>query len=157
LVVYTAQKIKMDTALDYFGLAATTGLSAYVLAQLLSGGSANRQLYYGMTTATAVGIATGVGSMVAKASHDYVLPHIPQANKWKIIESASLNVGMTSTGALGYIELIDCDVAKANAEPIIGYAVGGEIVGQYIYDGFIKPLLVGIFNKALSMQCLEVQ
>jgi len=64
----------MDMALNYVGLAATTGLSAYVLAQLLSGGSANRQLYHGMTTATAVGIATGVGSMVAKASHDYVLP-----------------------------------------------------------------------------------
>jgi len=37
---------EMDTALDYVGLAATTGLSAYILAQLLSGGSANRQLYH---------------------------------------------------------------------------------------------------------------
>jgi len=83
--VYTAKKTKMDMALDYVGLAATTGLSAYVLAQLLSGGSANRQLYHGMTTATAVGIATGVGSMVAKATHDYVLPHILQADKWKTI------------------------------------------------------------------------
>jgi len=61
LVVYTTQKTKMDMALDYVGLAATTGLSAYVLAQLLSGSSANRQLYHVMTTATAVGIATGVG------------------------------------------------------------------------------------------------
>jgi len=42
---------EMVTALDYVGLAATTGLCAYVLAQLLSGGSANRQLYHGMTTA----------------------------------------------------------------------------------------------------------
>jgi len=64
--VYTLQTQKeMDTALDYVGLAATTGLSAYVLAQLLSGGSANRQLYHPMTLATAVGIATGVGSMVS--------------------------------------------------------------------------------------------
>jgi len=47
----------MDMALDYVGLAATTGLNAYVLAQLLSGSSANRQLYHGMTTAMAVGIA----------------------------------------------------------------------------------------------------
>jgi len=86
LVVYTTQtQREMDTALNYVGLAATTGLSAYILAQLLSGGSASRQLYHGMTTATAVGIATGVGSMVAKAGHDYVLPHIPQANKWTTI------------------------------------------------------------------------
>jgi len=92
--VYTTKKIKMDTAVNYVGLAATTGLSAYVLAQLLSGGSANRQLYHGMTTTTAVGIATGVGSMVAKAGHDYVLPHIPQADKWKTIELASLNAEM---------------------------------------------------------------
>jgi len=63
-----------------------------------------------MTTATAVGIATGFGSMVAKASHDYVLPHIPQANKWKTIESASLNAGMA--GAWGYVALMDSNVAK---------------------------------------------
>jgi len=133
----------MDTALDYVGLAATTGLSAYALAQLLSGDSANRQLYYGMTMAIAVGIATGVGSMVAKAGHDYVLPHIPQADKWKMIESALLNAGMAGAGAWGYVALMDSDVVKANAVPIIGYAVRGEIVDQYIYDGFLKPLWWG--------------
>jgi len=51
----------MDTALNYVGLAATNGISYYVLAQLLSGGSAKQQLYHSMTTATAVGIVTGVG------------------------------------------------------------------------------------------------
>jgi len=137
----------MNMALNYVGLAATTGLSAYVLAQLLSGGSANRQLYHGMTMATAVGIATGVGSMVAKASHDYVLPHIPQADKWKTIKSASLNAEMAGAGAWGYVALMNSDVAKANAVPIIGYAVGGKIVGQYIYDGFIKPLWWGSPTK----------
>jgi len=53
-----------DTKGDYVGLAATTG-STYILAQLLSGGSANRQLYHGMTTAMAVGIATGVTTSIA--------------------------------------------------------------------------------------------
>jgi hypothetical protein len=138
---------EMDTALNYVGLAATRGLRAYVLTQLLSDGSANRQLCHGMTTATAVGIATGVGSMVAKAGHDYVLPHIPQADKWKTIESTLLDAGMACTGAWGYVALMDSDVAKANAVPIIGYAVGGEIVGQYIYDGFIKPLWWGSSTK----------
>jgi len=134
---------KMDMALNYVGLAATTGVSTYVLAQLLAGGSANRQLYHGMTTAMAVGIATGVGSMVAKASHDYVLPHIPQADKWKTIELALLNARMAGAGAWGYMALMDSNVAKANAVPIIGYALGGEIVGHYIYDSFIKPLWWG--------------
>jgi len=133
----------MDTALDYVGLAATTGISTYVLAQLLMGGSTNRQLYHGMTIATAVGIATGVGSMVAKASHDYVLPHIPQADKWKTIELVLLNAGMASAGAWSYVALMDSDVAKANAVPIIGYALGGKIVGHYIYNSFIKPLWWG--------------
>jgi len=99
-----------------------------------------------MTTAMAVGIATGVGSMVAKAGHYYVLPHIPQA-KWKTIESASLNAGMAGAGAWGYVALMDSDVAKANAVPIIGYALGGEIVGHYIYDSFIKPLWWGGSRK----------
>jgi len=34
-------------------------------------------------------------------------------------------------------------MAKANAVPIIGYDISGEIVGQYIYDGFIKLLWWG--------------
>jgi len=50
---------------------------------------------------------------------------------------------MASAGAWGYVALMDSDVAKANAVPIISYAVGGEIVGQYIYDGFIKSLWWG--------------
>jgi len=138
---------EMDIALNYVGLAATTGLSAYVLTQILAGGSANRQLYHGMIMAKAVGIATGVGSMVDKTSHDYVLPHIPQADKWKTIESALLNAGMAGAGAWGYVALMDSDVAKANAGPIICYAISGEIVGQHIYDGFIKPLWWGSSMK----------
>jgi len=138
---------EMDTALNYVGLAATTGVSTYVLAQLLAGGSTNRQLYHGMSTAMAVGIATGVGSMVAKASHDYVLPHIPQANKWKTIELALLNAGMASASAWGYVTLMDSDFAKTDTVPIIGYALGREIVGYYIYNGFIKPLWWGGSTK----------
>jgi len=85
--------------------------------------------------------------MVAKASHDYVLPHIPQADKWKTIESALLNAGMASAGAWGYVALMDSDVAKADVVPIIGYAIGGEIVGEYLFDRFIKPLWWGGSTK----------
>jgi len=42
---------------------------------------------------------------------------------------------------------MDSNVAKANAVPIIGYALGGEIVGHYISDGFIKPLWWGGSTK----------
>jgi len=144
--IYNTYTDKMDMALDYVGLAATTGLTAISL-HSYSGSSAHRQLYHGMTTATAVGIATGVGSMVAKAGHDYVLPHIPQADKWKTIKSTSLNAGMAGAGAWGYVALMDSNVAKADTVPIIGYAVGGEIVGQYLYEGFIKPLWWGSLTK----------
>jgi len=42
---------------------------------------------------------------------------------------------------------MDSDAAKANAVPIIGYALDGEILGHYIYDGFIKPLWWGSSTK----------
>jgi len=51
--------------------------------------------------------------------------------------------GMAGSDTWGYVALIDSDVAKANAVPIIGYAVRGEIVGQLFYDSFIKPLWGG--------------
>jgi len=54
---------------------------------------------------------------------------------------------MARAGAWGYVALMDSNVAKADAVPIIGYAVRGEIVGQYIYDGFIKPLWWGSPTK----------
>jgi len=50
-------------------------------------------------------------------------------------------------GAWGYVVLMDSDVAKADPVHIIGYAIGSEIVGQYIYDGFIKPLWWGSSTK----------
>jgi len=166
LVIYTTQKTKMDTALDYVGLAATTGLSAYVLAQLLSGGSANRQLYHGMTMATAIGIATGVGSMVAKAGHDYVLPHIPQADKWKTIELASLNAGMAGAGAWGYVALMDSDVAKADAVPIIGYtnmapttfqSAGSIVAGASVtYNIPLSPLSWSSLISSLATSTIRV-
>jgi len=36
---------------------------------------------------------------------------------------------MAGAGAWGYVPPMDSDVAKANAVPIIGYAIGGEIMG----------------------------
>jgi len=39
---------------------------------------------------------------------------------------------------LGYVAPMDSDVAKGDTMPIIRCAIGGEIIGQYIYDGFIK-------------------
>jgi len=47
---------------------------------------------------------------------------------------------MARAGAWGYVALMDSNVAKADTVPIIGYGVRREIVGEYIYDGFIKPL-----------------
>jgi len=70
-----------------------------------------------------------------------------QPDKWKTIELASLNAGMAGAGAWGYVALMDSDVSKADAVPIISYAVRGEIMGQYIYDSFIKPLWWGSSMK----------
>jgi len=60
---------------------------------------------------------------------------------------ALLNAGLGGADAWGHVALMDSDVAKADAVPIIGYAVGGEIVGQHIYDGFIKPIWWGSSTK----------
>jgi hypothetical protein len=54
---------------------------------------------------------------------------------------------MARVGAWGYVALMDSNIAKADAVTIIGYTVGGEIVGQYIYDSFIKPLWWGSSTK----------
>jgi len=37
---------------------------------------------------------------------------------------------MAGAGAWSYVARMDSDVAKANAVPVIGYAIGGEMVGS---------------------------
>jgi len=126
-------------AINYAGMAVTTGLSAYLLAKVVSGGSSDRLLYGSMSRALAVGIATGIGSIVANAGHEYVIPHIPQSNRWKTVKTAALNSGLAGAGVWGYVALMDSHVAKVDTLPIIGYSVVGEAIGHYAYDSFIKP------------------
>jgi len=55
---------------------------------------------------------------------------------------------MASAGAWGYVALMDSDVAKANSVPIIGYAIGGGIVGQYL--SWYKSLFLQPYKAILA-------
>lgn len=131
----------MDKVYDYGAAAATTGASAFLLAKVLGGQSSSNAISGGMSIATTVGLAAAAGSVISKLSHDYVLPHIPQPEKWATIEAGALNVVASGGGAIGAVYLMDPAEARADALPIAFYAVAGEMLGGYIHQNFIAPMI----------------
>ena len=84
---------------DYSFKAGLAGLTMGVGSVLLFGESGGRNIY-GMNIPAYIPIAVagGVSSIAGDLAHDYVLPHIPQNEKMKNVESAGLNFA-TSGGA----------------------------------------------------------
>ncbi|MHB9057136.1 MAG: hypothetical protein ACYC2P_13480, partial [Paludibacteraceae bacterium] len=116
------------------------GLSAFLLAKVLGGESTSGRFPGGMSASTTIALAASAGSVAAKLAHDYVLPHIPQDAKWITVESAGLNALASGGGAIGAVYLMDPAAARADSLPIAFYSVGGEMLGNYAYEKFIRPM-----------------
>ncbi len=88
----------MEKLYEYGASALTTGVASFALAKLFVGGSDN--IIGNMSIASVIGVTSALGSLTAKASHDYVLPHIPQDAKWATLEAAGINAVASGGGAL---------------------------------------------------------
>lgn len=136
----------MEKVKEYGGAATTTGATAYLLTKLLSNSDSNKTTYGGMSIASTVGVAAAVGSVSSKLAHDYVLPHIPQSEKWQTVEAAAINATASGAGSVGYVYLMDPSLARADALQISLYSIGGEMLGNYIFDHFVKPSMGGFYS-----------
>lgn len=91
----------MDVAWkDIATKAALTAAVGGVAGMLLVPGDARVSLlgmqlpqYFGL------GIGAGIGSVAGDLAHNYVLPHIPQNQKWIGVETAAVSVGAAAAGA----------------------------------------------------------
>lgn len=131
----------MEKLYDVGIAAATSGTTAFLLAKLLSGGTADQSRVGSISGATAVGISAAVGSATAQLAHDYVLPHIPQPEKYATVEAAALNAAAAGIGAYGSVYLLDADAARSDGMAYAAYAIGGEMLGNYLKDNFIAPVV----------------
>lgn len=80
--------------------AALTGALAGLAAVVLVGGDATVPLAgIQLPTSVAVGLGCAAGSVSGDLAHKYVLPHIPQNQKFAGVESVAISAGASVLGA----------------------------------------------------------
>lgn len=127
------QQSWMDTARK----GAITGVVAGAAAAYVFGESGSTTLMgVRMPTAVAIGAANGAASVAADMAHDYVLPHIPQSQKWGQIESAALGIG--TAGASTTLILNGQQIG--NERGMRAFLLGGA---SYMVGGYIDNTLFG--------------
>lgn len=76
-----------------------------------------------------LGIGAGIGSVAGDLAHNYVLPHIPQDQKWIGVETAAVSVGAAAAGA--YVGMSMFGSVPIMTPLLIG---GGSYIGaDYLY------------------------
>lgn len=89
----------------------------------------------------ALGVGCAAGSVAGDLAHNYVLPYIPQSEKYLKVESAAVSLGAAALG--GYLAL---GAVGVSADPIlpIGAAVGSYMAADYVYHKFIDTQSGGL-------------
>ena len=109
--------------------AALTGVLAGIAASVLVGGDATVPLAgMDIPTAVALGIGCAAGSVSGDLAHKYVLPHIPQNQKFAGVESIAISTGASILGA--YVVTMGTGLPLA---PIVAIGGGSFIGSDYVY------------------------
>jgi ABC-type sugar transport system substrate-binding protein len=124
--------------------AVTAGV-AYGTVQLLSPASAATKVKIGpinMSLGMAFPLAVGAGSLLASYTHDFVLSHIPQSERYATLESAAINAGLAGGAGAGLVYLSNTDkVTASGAVKMAALGIGSELAGNKIYESFVRPAL----------------
>lgn len=109
--------------------AALTGALAGAAASVLVGGDSSVP-FIGMQlpTSVAVGLGCAAGSVTGDLAHKYVLPHIPQNQKFQGVETIAISAGASILGAYA--------ATMGTGLPLTTVALlgGGSFVGSdYVY------------------------
>ena len=86
--------------------------------------------------------ATGVSSAVADLAKDYILPHIPQNQKFSHIEGVALGLG--SAGLSSCLLLRLAGAPEKNMLKCIGLGAGSYILGDFAYKNIVDRATGGI-------------
>ena len=82
--------------------------------------------------AAAIGLGAAGGSIAGDLAHNYVLPHIPQSEKYLGIESAAVSIGASVAGA--YLAMNSIGEVPFMTPLLLG---GGSYIGaDYAYRTF---------------------
>lgn len=121
--------------------AALTAGIAGAASMLLVGGDGNVDFMgIPMPQWAGIGLACGSGSVAADLTHKYVLPHIPESQKFGDATAAALSIGSSSLAA--YIVMN----SMGNIQPITPVILGGGsyVAAEYAYRNFVNTSTGGL-------------
>ena len=122
---------------DYGAKAGLTGATIAVGSMLLFGQTGNIKVFnMNVPAYLPIGIAGGTSSIVGDIAHDYILPHIPQVEKMKNLESAGLNF-LTTGGAFVGSLMVITGVPAQNIPKAFIFVGGTKLVVDGVYDKYV--------------------
>jgi len=119
---------------------AVVGGIAYVGSAYLLGADADLELpMLGVvSSSTAVGLATGTASLVGGLATNYLLPMIHQKPGYENMEASTIQPALVAGSTLLVAKMLG-DVPSPLM--IMAYGAGVEIGGEYLYNGFVAPMI----------------
>ena len=94
--------------------------------------------------AAAMGVGMFLGSVLGEFVHDKVFPLAGPTNRLTNPMGEAVTIGtMAGSNALLMSLNAPGDLKMIGLPSLIGVAAGAEIVGSYVYDNFIAPMVLG--------------
>lgn len=110
-------------------------------------------LSYGKDTVSVpmlAGTAVMVGSILAEVAHSWVFPHIHFLDKSSEKASLALASGLSGAGMAGVLSVSNPAVInELGLLTILGAGVVTELVGDQVYNRFVKGAFEGIVNDSM--------
>ena len=93
--------------------------------------------------AAGVGLGTFVGSYAGALAHDFLLPGLHISQRFQDPAAAALSLATVTGANYGSLLAMNSTLpGELGMMQIAGWAIGAEVLGSYIYDSVINPMIV---------------
>ena len=93
--------------------------------------------------AVGVGLGTFVGSYAGALAHDFLLPGLHITQRFQDPAAAALSLATVTGANYGSLLAMNSTLpGELGMIQIAGWAIGTEVLGSYIYDSVINPMIV---------------
>lgn len=118
---------------------AVVGATAAVASMLLFGELRNIEMFgQSIPAFVPIALGTGLGSIATDLTHDYLLAHIPGNQKFQMLESSALALGIS--GLTTYLVLSNIGGGEVRMLPTIALGAGSYVAGSYIHANLLMPV-----------------
>ena len=96
-----------------------------------------------ITLVVGVGIGTFIGSYAGALAHDFLLPGLHISQRFQDPAAAALSLATVIGANYGSLLAMNSTLpGELGMMQIAGWAIAAEVLGSYIYDSVINPMMV---------------